>query len=206
MGYNNTSTTVLCLENLTIKSVRTADVLDCEFLEKEEMKRLGIGGSTSITADIVFSKEYTPLRNFEDKSAINIPQESEIHHNTISEGVTFSEGVSQLELEDLLSSDSTDVPVEVEGDTQDPEVMTDSLSLTDDINLVEISNSGIDQNFNSVSNKRIINYREDDIEWHPSFGRRFAQQKMIKVGQKTRLLAQTEQAGSCTLVMNHSKF
>jgi len=37
LGYNNTSTTVLCLENLTIKSVRTADVLDCEFLDKEEM-------------------------------------------------------------------------------------------------------------------------------------------------------------------------
>ena len=33
LGYNNKSTTVLYLENLTIKSVRTADVLDCEFVQ-----------------------------------------------------------------------------------------------------------------------------------------------------------------------------
>jgi len=54
------------------------------------------------------------LRNINASShdVKNLSEEYDIVNYNISEGVVFSEGVSQLELEDLLRSDTTDVQVE----------------------------------------------------------------------------------------------
>ena len=155
LGYSNTSTRILCLEDLKIKQVRTVKVLDGEFLEHSELKKLGFLINSAVISDVCVEKFVTanPVThgnsNYE-RPTENVSSDQIDAFNDISEGAT---------LESILDNDNEDlVPSEVEGGLE----------------LEESTLPSLDSSADSNSSRNSIAYVEQDIEWHPSFGKRFA--------------------------------
>lgn len=148
LGFSNTSSLVLSVPDLVVKEVRTIRVDQGNFLSSNELKRLGIGAGTH-PADIAVPTSIS-------EPNILIPD------ITNHEDIDMS-GDAEMDLQDdlepLLPS------AEIEGDDDHEDIKSDLSQGT------SMDSEGGDSEQRTRS-RREISYVEDDVEWHPRFGKR----------------------------------
>jgi hypothetical protein len=154
LGFTNTSSLVLTLgEDKEIIEVRTAVVDEGEFLEPEELKKLGIGNSRNQAAIIPLSvQDLQPVQDENFKMDIDNVDNDDVDMDPRSN--VDDEGDEDQDLSDFLDN------------TLERETRSNS-----DFGNPAGSSVGNDQA--SSSSSYSPNYVEDDIAWHPRFGRRY---------------------------------
>lgn len=167
LGFSNTATLVLSLPELSIEEVRTVQVNEGKFLLESELKELGIHRSLSSADIIPLSVESSDSASISHGNSdatdvvMNIP-ETEGDHEVTIEDVTEEE-LNQPYEGELLAQDAEPYEGEFVPDVLSSEIEGDE----------EVA----DQVEEHLGRQRVRrnnrhSYVEDDVEWHPSFGRR----------------------------------
>ena len=160
LGFTNTASIVLDLNDLSLHEVRTIQVIDAKFYDQEALRQLGIGRTIHyadvlpIAAGIV---KGSGTLHVNDQARNNVNAEIEgdhVNENAETEG--------DFEFQDQQEPMDIDPPTpeqplsEMEGEENQQ---------------VEFGNYLGQRNSGRETTKR-ISYAEEDAEWHPSFGRR----------------------------------
>ena len=174
LGYSDTSMLILCLQDLQVRQLRTVNVFDGEFLDRAELKNLGLLIDSSIIADIAPHSDTTlKLDGFYETNAATeiFSDNSDVSANAGPEGDVSATLESILDNTNQRDQFSSQVEGEREDDEQEARTLSESHF---------DSGSGTGQYDEPTSNsldfrrKSPVDYTEEDVEWHRSFGKRFA--------------------------------